>query len=509
VLFNSWEFVLLFLPLALLLHRALGRLWGIRAGIGVLIVASLGFYVWWSPANLPVLLCSIVGNYLAGMVLQSDSMQRSQVARGWVLFVAIAVNLVALGHYKYTNFLIGSLNSLGASLQPQSILLPLGISFFTFTQIAYLVDSHRGKVIERSFPSYLVFVTYFPHLIAGPILHHSQMMPQLARVVPADIGVRDMYLGAAWFFIGLAKKVLLADSLAPFANAYFDAAADGVALTTAEAWTAALAYTFQLYFDFSGYSDMAIGLSLMFGVTLPLNFESPYKARNIIDFWRRWHITLSNFLRDYLYISMGGNRHGVPRRYANLVVTMLLGGLWHGASWTFVVWGGLHGLYLVMNHAWRWLTERFDLPRADRSTVLSGLSWLLTFLAVVVAWVLFRAESLESALAILAAMAGSTSANSASVAAEVASLIGPWSTSAEVTEMAGTRLIQGSHPEFYLVAAALIAAFAPNSRELTQRLEAIRLDRQHVIAGAVAMGVALVLLVNGARTQTQFLYFNF
>ena len=318
---------------------------------------------------------------------------------------AIGLNLVLLGYFKYANFFADNLNSFaGTALPIAQVVLPLGISFFTFTQIAFLVDTYQGKVKEFNFVHYALFVTYFPHLIAGPVLHHKEMMPQFAKRNVCHINWDNVAVGLSIFVLGLAKKVLIADSLAEFATPIFSAIAAGGQPMLFEAWIGALAYTLQLYFDFSAYSDMAIGISLMFNVRLPMNFNSPYKATSIIDFWRRWHMTLSRFLRDYLYIPLGGSRHGKFRRYFNLFITMLLGGLWHGAGWTFVVWGALHGVYLMVNHAWRGIKEKMGWGDGGRLAKLGAGA--LTFLAVVVGWVFFRADSFTSAMTMLHGMAG-------------------------------------------------------------------------------------------------------
>jgi D-alanyl-lipoteichoic acid acyltransferase DltB (MBOAT superfamily) len=318
---------------------------------------------------------------------------------------AIGLNLVLLGYFKYANFFADNLNSFaGTALPIAQVVLPLGISFFTFTQIAFLVDTYQGKVKEFNIVHYTLFVTYFPHLIAGPVLHHKEMMPQFAKRDVCHINWDNVAVGLSIFVLGLAKKVLIADSLAEFATPIFSAVAAGGQPMLFEAWIGALAYTLQLYFDFSAYSDMAIGISLMFNVRLPMNFNSPYKATSIIDFWRRWHMTLSRFLRDYLYIPLGGSRHGKFRRYLNLFITMLLGGLWHGAGWTFVIWGALHGIYLMVNHAWRGIKEKMGWRDGGRLSKLGAGA--LTFLAVVVGWVFFRADSFTSAMTMLHGMAG-------------------------------------------------------------------------------------------------------
>jgi alginate O-acetyltransferase complex protein AlgI len=397
LLFNSYEFLFLFLPLTLAGFFALGRR-SHRLAMGWLVLASLFFYGWWYPPYLVLLLISVGFNYAAGLVLSRIA------ARRLALTLAVASNLALLGYFKYAGFLVASAGAVfGAGWSLAAITLPLGISFFTLTQIAFLVDTARGEARDYKFTHYLLFVSYFPHLIAGPILHHKELMPQLDRPDIVRFSARRLSLGLSILAVGLFKKTVIADSLSPYVAQVFDAIGQGPAPGAAEAWGAALAYTLQLYFDFSGYSDMAIGLARMIGVKLPLNFHSPYKARNIVEFWRRWHMTLSRFLRDYLYIPLGGNRHGPTRRYVNLMATMLIGGLWHGAGWNFVIWGGLHGLYLLINHAWRALAGGMRLPPSAAGRLAAGL---LTFLCVVVAWVPFRAGSLSVTGTMLASMAG-------------------------------------------------------------------------------------------------------
>jgi len=399
MLFNSYAFIFAFLPVAVAGFFALQRLAGAQAAIAWLVLASLFFYGWWNPAYLALIGFSILFNYGVGTRLTRGLAPGAAKA---LLALGVAVNLGLIGYFKYANFFADTLAAAtGSDAQLAPIVLPLAISFFTFQQIAYLVDAYRGQTGRYGFLRYALFVTFFPQLIAGPIVHHGEIFPQFARTAFRRLKTDNLAVGLTIFTIGLFKKVVLADGVAAFATPVFDAAAAGAAPSLAEAWCGALAYTFQLYFDFSGYSDMAIGLARIFGLRLPLNFDSPYKATNIIDFWRRWHMTLSRFLRLYLYFPLGGNRKGPSRRYANLLLTMLLGGLWHGAGWTFVVWGGLHGLYLAVNHGWRALRGERPGTRAGRA-----LSWALTFLAVVVGWVLFRAESFPAALAVLEGMAG-------------------------------------------------------------------------------------------------------
>jgi alginate O-acetyltransferase complex protein AlgI len=402
MLFNSCQFIFLFLPIALIGYFVLGKSgnkFGNLAPVIWLALASLVFYAMSNWQFVLLLLASIAFNYLIGFWLISERLRA--VPRFTVLTIGVAGDLLVLGTFKYAGFLAANLNAIFSTGLTVDILLPVGISFYTFTQIAFLVDAYRGKVARYALPHYALFVTYFPHLIAGPILHHKDMIPQFESAKAKRPDAHLILCGLIIFGIGLFKKTCLADGIQPLVSLAFGPATPSFD----QAWIGALAYTFQLYFDFSGYSDMAIGISLMFGIFLPLNFNSPYKASSIIDFWRRWHMTLSQFLRDYLYISLGGNRHGRALRYVNLMITMLLGGLWHGAAWTFVAWGVLHGLYLCINHAWNNYGPAVA-PRFARPANMAA--FILTFLSVVVAWVFFRADSLSSAALILSKMADPT-----------------------------------------------------------------------------------------------------
>jgi alginate O-acetyltransferase complex protein AlgI len=403
MLFNSYAFILGFMPLTLLLFHGLRRAGFARGSIGLLALMSLLFYGWWNPIYLLLIIPLMVLNFaLAACIVPREG--RAPRAARLLLISGIVVNLSVLGYFKYANFFVDNLNALtGLDLVLGRVVLPIGISFFTFQKIAFLVDAYRGRVDRLDFLDYVLFVTFFPQLIAGPIVHHSEVMRQFRDRAP--ISGQTVALGITIFGIGLAKKVLLADTAALYASPVFEAVAAGARLDVLATWGAALAYTAQLYFDFSGYSDMAIGAGLLFGIRLPINFASPYKAQSIIDFWHRWHLTLSRFLRDYLYVPLGGNRKGPTRRLANLLITMLLGGLWHGAGWTFLVWGALHGVYLMINHFWRAL-HRSLLGGSRNSITLGRLSQALTFLAVVVAWVFFRSADLGSALRMLAGMFG-------------------------------------------------------------------------------------------------------
>lgn len=398
MLFNSYAFLLLFLPLVFGGYLLLARLRLARSASVWLLFASLFFYGYWEPRYLLLIGVSILWNYGLGVLL----------ARGRhgsaLLAVGIVANLGLLGYFKYANFFLQNAGTLvGAGFEPTGIVLPLAISFFTFQQIAYLVDTRRDRHAERSLLHYALFVTFFPQLIAGPIVRREELLPQLLTE-RWGINASHIAQGFAVISIGLFKKVVIADSIAPTADALFGFAAQGGVLSFAEAWVAALAFTFQLYFDFSGYADIAIGLALMFDIRLPQNFHSPYKAANLIDFWRRWHITLSRFLRDYLYIPLGGRGRHESERTRNLLVTMLLGGLWHGAGWTYVVWGAWHGAGLALNHAWR--RVRGGQERGTKSVPGMFVGTFVTYLFVVFGWVLFRAQDLATSRSIMASMVG-------------------------------------------------------------------------------------------------------
>ncbi len=390
MLFNSYIFILGFLPITLILYYLSAKKFGSQCARIVLILASLFFYSWWDVRNLPILLGSILVNYiLAGRILHSEGKNR----KAW-LILGILFDLGLLGYFKYSAFAVETVNGIfHTGFAVPQIVLPLGISFFSFTQIACLADSYRGEVKGYSRSGYFLFVTIFPHLIAGPILYHKEMIPQFMDEKNYRINYANMNRGIVWFTLGLAKKVLIADKLSEYVGTAFVHASQ---LSMTDAWFASFAYTLQLYFDFSGYSEMAIGLGLMLNFKLPLNFNSPYQSTSIIEFWRRWHMTLSAFLKDYLYIPLGGNRTGHHLR--NIMITMLLAGLWHGAGWTFIFWGGLHGLYICINHLWRKAGHNMPKP----------IGWFITFMAVNIAWVFFRAEDFQTAFAVIAAMFGMT-----------------------------------------------------------------------------------------------------
>ena len=521
MLFNSYVFILAFLPVTLLVFYAIGSSNRHRTAIAWLVAASLFFYGWWNPAYVSLIIASILINYALGARIGSER-PNANLNRSY-LILGIVFNLGLLGYFKYANFFVDNLHVLtGVTIDLPSIVLPLAISFFTFQQIAYLVDAYQGKTREYNFLHYCLFVTFFPQLIAGPIVHHKEMLPQFSTDRTYRIDLSMLAAGITVFFVGLFKKTILADGVAAFSTPVFDAAASGTALTLFEAWGGALAYTYQLYFDFSGYSDMAVGLGLMFGIRLPLNFYSPYKATNIVDFWRRWHITLSRFLRDYLYIPMGGNRKGPFRRYVNLLLTMFLGGLWHGAGWTFVLWGGLHGFYLVVNHAWQGLRKR----AAFGSNGYAG-SWsrvaggTITFVAVVIAWVLFRADGLDSALEMYRAMFG---LNGLSLPESLIGRLGDWQgvlvdMGVQFNGMFGNRIFDPVGIVWLLILAIIVWGF-PNLHDWIGSCGALReqsgsnvVKVKHRWAARAGWGVALGLLsglaILGLSDVSEFLYFQF
>ena len=501
MLFTSGEFLFVYLPVVVVGFFAIAALVGNRAAAAWLVLASLVFYGFWRPEHTPLLLFSIAFNYVCGGVLQRPSKQGDRLPKRWVLGLAVAANLTLLGYFKYADFLIGTVEAVAGTPLPRlGIVLPIGISFFTFTQIAYLADSYSGKIHDQNPLHYALFVTYFPHLISGPVLHHAEMIPQFRRAETYVPRLRNFVLGFAFLGIGLAKKTLVADSAAPLANSVFDAA-DIAALGAATVWQGVLAYTLQIYFDFSGYSDMAVGLSLLVGMRIPYNFNSPYKALNIIDFWRRWHMTLSRFLRDYLYIALGGSRRGPYRRYLNLAVTMLLGGLWHGASWTFVVWGGLHGLFLVINHGWHEVRTRLapHLPHRGKNALTNVLgkyaSLTLTLGSVMIAWVFFRATDFGRATQVLAGMFGlNDAANPIPASATLASA-------------------------WIWLALGFAAVLIPqNSQEMIDGALSRTLDRlqwrprdllQGALVGATVVSITVLAFVSASRDVTEFIYFNF
>lgn len=393
MLFNSYEFIFLFLPITLFFYFFLNRKKFTKVSMVILVFSSLFFYSWWNPAYLPLILVSMIFNYLIGTSLAKEKKCR-KLSKKKLLSLGIIANIGTLSYYKYSEFIINNINFvLNNEISHQNIELPLAISFFTFQQIAYLVDSYNGETKEYKFLNYGMFVTFFPQLIAGPIVHHREMMPQFSNPRNKVLNYKNIAVGLFVFSIGLFKKVVIADTFAIWATNGFDFAET---LHFIQAWMVSLSYSFQLYFDFSGYADMAIGVALLFNIKLPINFNSPYKASNIQDFWRRWHITLGRFLRDYIYIPLGGSRKTQSKTYINLMATFIIGGIWHGAGWTFIFWGFLHGLALVIQRLWS----------RSKFKVNSFIGWIITFNFVNLSWIFFRSENLGDAVKVLKGMFG-------------------------------------------------------------------------------------------------------
>lgn len=450
------------------------RVAGLKSVKIFLLLASLFFYGWTFPGYIILILYSICMNFLIGRILAKNQ-------NYIVLTIGVIFNLSLLGWYKYGAFFAQNISQLlDTDIHFTAVILPLAISFFTFQQIAYLVDVSRRQVKSQIFLDYAFFVSFFPQLIAGPIVHHSQMMPQLNKERFAAFLSSDLVSGLILFSIGLAKKVLIADQVRLFSDRIFSASAMGVEVGLLEAWLGVCCYSFQIYFDFSGYSDMALGLGKMFGLKLPRNFNSPYKSKSIIEFWRNWNITLSYFLRDYLYFPLGGNQKGKIRRYGNLWIVMLLGGMWHGANWTFIIWGGLHGFYLMINHVWR----NLGLPALP-----SFISVGLTFVAVSLSWVFFRADNFDHAVYILNAMAGLQSADVFSLQL--------------MSGMIGTPLL--------LILASYIVWKMPNGNEIITNFEQGQLTNKKAMALTLGSSVtaALSIYFIYAEGTYEFLYFQF
>lgn len=461
MLFNSQIFLIVFLPLTLLAWYRLSENRGQREWL--LIAASIFFYGYWDYRLVPLLVVSIIANWLFARAMSGRG------ARTPVL-LGITLNLFIIGVFKYADFFAGSLAwAIGSQHTPWNIILPLGISFFTFQQISYLADRYKDEAPVYGFREYFLYVCFFPQLIAGPIVRHNELIYQLEASPRRDGMHERLSRGATLLAIGLVKKVFIADTAARIANPLFEAAGQG-AISIIDAWVATLAFTFQIYFDFSGYSDMAIGLALMFGLSLPINFNIPYRASSIRDFWRRWHMTLSHFLRDYLYIPLGGARHGLSMQALALTATMFLGGLWHGAGWTFVVWGLMHGVGLAA-YAWWSRFTNLSLPRL--------VGWVLTMSFVMFGWVLFRASSFSESISMFTSMFGGHGFT---------------------LDMAD----YGAHPAIIAVA-AVVALAGPSS-------QAFALEREYArpwVAMAVASALTFSVIKAGSSAHPEFIYFQF
>lgn len=497
MIFSSPEFLAFFAVVYVgffLIARTVGR----NGAIGWLVAASFVFYGWGLSAHVLLLLVSVIGNFTLGQTIRRAHM-RGDTRRARALLVGgVVSNLLLLGYFKYWNFFVDNINAVFAtSFAFQKLILPLAISFFTLQQVAYLADVYTTRRTEYRFLPYALFVTFFPQLIAGPIVHHKEIVPQFDKARVYRFGHGFFVDGLTIFFLGVFKKTAFADPLSRGADLFFSAVSGGGVPTFFEAWIGALAFSLALYFDFSAYSNMAIGLARMFGIRLPRNFSAPYKATNIIEFWRRWHMTLSRFLRDYVYIPLGGNRKGPVRRHVNLMATMLVGGLWHGAAWTFVAWGGLHAAYLIVNHLWREIGGTARVPRFLGTSV----GWVLTFGAVVVGWVYFRADSFADANVILSGMFGGAGialpAQIVGFIPGAASLITP----VPALPLIGGGTLMGLVETVGLVGVTLaVALFGKTLQQMTRR--------QRLMVFIATFAFALQGVFGGA-SPVEFIYFRF
>ena len=397
MLFNSFEFIFIFLPVSFFVYFYLNHKRLTIASRAWLVFSSLFFYGWWNIAYLPLILVSILFNYtITNTMAEYDENKKNYFSKRSLLKIALVFNIGFLGYFKYMDFFIENINMVfDSDIGLLYLALPLAISFFTLQQIAFVVDSYEGLVKEKSFLDYTVFVTFFPQLIAGPIVHHKEMMPQFANIRNKVKRYKNISLGLLIFSIGLFKKVVIADTFAIWASYGFDTA---TTLNVFEAWATSLSYAFQLYFDFSGYTDMAIGAALLFNIKIPINFNSPYKALSIIDFWQRWHISLSNFIGTYVYtpIIRSFNKLNFHKAMFATILTFIIVGLWHGASWMFVIFGTLHGIALTINHYWK----------RTKFKINNVIAWFITFNFVNLTMVIFRAKEWDDVEKVLSGMLG-------------------------------------------------------------------------------------------------------
>jgi D-alanyl-lipoteichoic acid acyltransferase DltB (MBOAT superfamily) len=466
MLFNSYEFLFAFLPVVFFIYFYLNKMKLVYASKAFLVFSSLFFYSWWNIIYLPLILSSILFNYIIGDIARR---QKNRMA----LVIGIVFNILLLIYFKYFDFFIENINvAFDYNFNVLNIILPLAISFFTFQQIAYLVDSYKSKTKEYNFLNYALFVTFFPQLIAGPIVHHKEMMHQFSNINNKIVKYKNLALGLFIFIIGLFKKVVIADTFSVLVNNGYSRTE---LLTLVEAWTTSLSYTFQLYFDFSGYTDMAIGIALLFNIKLPMNFNSPYKAINIQDFWRRWHITLSRFLRDYIYIPLGGNKNGNINTYSNLLITFIVGGFWHGAGWTFLFWGFLHGLALTINRVWQSLGYKIN----------NILAWFITFNFVNITWVFFRAEDFNQAVTMIERMFFSIDLGLS-----------------QVTFFHGPGILTKGYIDILFIICAFIIINCKNSIELKNNFLP---NKKNLLFLALLSGLCILFL----NSNSEFLYFRF
>jgi alginate O-acetyltransferase complex protein AlgI len=523
MLFHSHYFIFVFLPLVVISTFILGKSGHKRLAMGFLILVSSLFYSMGSGSSLLLLAGSLAVNYALG----KEIYRTKSFATLWF---GVILNIVVLGYFKYQSFFENiSVEMADLGSVSSSLIFPLAISFFTFQQISFLVDIHRDRAHANDFLSYCLFVTFFPQLIAGPIVRYQQFTSQITKEFLSKFDNTDLAIGITIFSLGLFKKTVLADGIAPYSNEVFNSVAAGGSVAFFQAWGGSLAYTFQIYFDFSAYSDMAVGLGRVFGIKIPVNFYSPYKAKNIIDFWRRWHITLSSFLRDYIYIPLGGNRAGHIKQYRNIMCAMVLAGVWHGSHWTYVAWGGLHGVYLVINHLWQ--TVAISKNKAMDSQGKWGvfLARSITFIAVVIAWVLFRAENMPAAGEIYKGMMG---LNGVSIPLPLANLLGSLKDQLQswgvIFPLDGNRYLVRTY--MWVIISMITVWLSPNIYQFMQNLDPTFNQPFKSIMGApskkdgptnnilnwspskfwaVSVSLILVVAIMAITSLEEFIYFKF
>jgi len=495
MLFNSYEFIFAFLPISFFVYFYLNSKRLTTAAKAWLVFTSLFFYSWWNIMYLPLILISILFNYtITNTMIEYDKSRRKYFSKKSLLHAGLLFNIGLLVYFKYMDFFISNTNTIsGSDIELLHLALPLAISFFTLQQIAFLIDSYEGLVKEKNFLDYTIFVTFFPQLIAGPIVHHKEMMPQFANVRNKVKNYKNIAIGLFIFSIGLFKKVVIADTFAVWATQGFDVA---TTLNLFEAWATSLSYTFQLYFDFSGYTDMAIGAALLFNIKLPINFNSPYKATGMIDFWQRWHITLSNFITTYIYtpIVRSFDRLTFHKAMFATVITFLIAGLWHGASWMFIIFGGLHGLGLIINHYWK--------KRKIKLNVV--LAWFITFNFVNITFVFFRAKEWDDAVKVLGSMFSLDNIvlpdkleNKLSFLSNYGIEFGAW---------AGG--ISGSnYTAIVIILAFLVILIFKNSIQIVKLNEKFNPTRIKALYFGFLLAISILYMY--ASTHTEFIYFNF
>ena len=503
MLFNSYIFIFLFLPIAMLGYFGLNRIGKYVLAKYFLVGMSLWFYAYFNISYLWIIVASIAVNYICHRLMLSKKMQGKYMGlRKCVFYAGLIFNIGLLFYYKYFNFFIDNVNSIfNLSVHVETILLPLGISFFTFQQIAFLADTWRGEVDRQSLCDYMLFVTFFPQLVAGPIVSHKEMLPQFVNRELKCPNVENIYNGLRIFGLGLSKKILLADIIGQAVNWGYENVSDVKGLG---AVLLVLFYTLQIYFDFSGYCDMARGLGYLFNFKLPVNFASPYKATNIIDFWNRWHMTLTRFFTQYVYIPMGGNRKGIARTYVNILVVFFISGIWHGAGFTFILWGILHGLLNVLTRIYHKFTEQISYPGKDSGflgKVRVAFSVLMTFVCVGILWVFFRAESVSQAMTLLAQAFDFGAYSAVGKLAEPFVTMEIWYVF-KVLKLDGFSFINYVPMCFYIALSLWLIWGCKNIAESEK-------EHKPTTMGCVLLSVLFVYCIVSLSNVSTFLYFNF